>query len=174
MHPERIHTSHYITIVAAISNDHAIGRDNQLPWHLPRDLRFFAENTRGKTIVMGRKTADSLPHPLKNRRNIVLTHQPSYPRPGFECLHSLEEVLSADHELMIIGGQALYELFLPLAQKMLITHVHTSVPDATAYFPPILASQWQVTSSSFYGRDYRHAHSMTFVAYDGRKTPQLR
>ncbi|MBX6393717.1 MAG: dihydrofolate reductase, partial [Burkholderiales bacterium] len=128
-----------ISLLVAVSDNGLIGRDNQLPWHLPADLKRFKRLSLGKPVLMGRKTWESLGRPLPERRNIVITRNRDYRAPGAEVTGSLEEAirLAGDaEEIMVIGGAEIFRLALPLADRMYYTHVHT-VMDGDTFFPPV-------------------------------------
>lgn len=137
-----------IALIAAVAANRAIGRNNQLLWHLPEDMRHFRDTTRGKPVIMGRKTWESLPppfRPLPGRRNIVVTRNPAYSAPGAELAHSLEEALTAcppDIECFVIGGAELYRQALPLAQRLYLTEV-ADTPAADTFFPALPQGEWR-------------------------------
>ncbi len=136
-----------LTLIAAVARNGAIGKDNALLWHLPGDMKFFREATRGATVIMGRKTWESLPprfRPLPGRRNIVVTRQAHYVAEGAEVAHSLDAALesAAADTTFVIGGAELYALALPHAQRLLLTEVQVA-PDADAYFPAVTAGDWR-------------------------------
>ena len=120
----------------------AIGKDGQLPWHLPADLRRFKGVTMGKPMIMGRKTFESFPKPLPGRRHIVLTRSRNWHPAGAEVVHSVEEALdtAGDGEIAVIGGAAIYDLFLPLCSRVELTEVHAEY-DGDTFMPP-LGSEW--------------------------------
>ena len=157
----------FITLIAALDKKRAIGVDNQLPWHLPDDLKRFKALTSGKTLLMGRKTAESLGRALPNRSNLVLTHSGQVPFEGMSAVGSLEQALAActGSELMVIGGGEVYALALPFAQKMHLTCVDMVLPRADAYFPEYNDDVWLETSSENHLADDRHAHAFRFVDY---------
>ncbi|MBO1437045.1 dihydrofolate reductase [Meiothermus sp. CFH 77666] len=152
-----------IALVAAMDQNRAIGRAGALPWHLPDDLKRFRALTLGKTVLMGRKTYQSIGRPLPQRRNVVLTHDPSFRADGVEVVHSLEEALKLDEELMVIGGGEIYALCLPLATHMYLTLVDTLVPDADTFFPAWNDQDWREIYREFHPADERHAFSFTYV-----------
>ena len=140
-----------LCLIAALAENRVIGRDNQLPWHLPADLKHFKAHTLGKPVIMGRKTWDSLGRPLPGRLNLVVTHQADLQLEGAEVFTSLEAALArADHwareqgvaELMLIGGAQLYEQALPLARRLYLTRVALQ-PQGDAWFPPFDEAVWQ-------------------------------
>lgn len=153
-----------IVLVAALDRDGVIGRDGGLPWHLPADLGRFKAATLGKPVIMGRKTCDSLPKPLPGRRNIVLTRQPGFSRPGFETARDADEALAlaaSAPEVMVIGGAEVYALFLPRARRMLLTEVQAGVGGDTR-FPPFDASEWVETARELRPADERNAYALVF------------
>ncbi|MGE6792314.1 dihydrofolate reductase [Pseudomonas guineae] len=145
-----------LCLIAALAENRVIGRDNQLPWHLPADLKHFKALTLGKPIIMGRKTWDSLGRPLPGRLNLVVSRQPGLQLEGAEVFASLEAALEraeawahandAD-ELMLIGGAQLYALGLAQAERLYLTRVTLS-PEGDAYFPALNLTQWQLSESA--------------------------
>lgn len=137
-------TSPRVVLVAAVDRHGAIGRDNALPWHLPRDLKRFKALTLGHPILMGRKTAESIGRALPGRRNLVLTRAARAPFDGQEVVASLEEAMTkADGTLMVIGGGEVYALALPFADVLELTEVDTVVEGAHVFFPAYDASEWR-------------------------------
>ena len=139
-----------ICIIAAVAKNRVIGRDNQLLWHIPEDMKHFRELTRGKPVIMGRKTWESLPakfRPLPGRQNIVVTRNRSYVAEGAFLAGSLDEALAltdAAPEVFIIGGAEIYRQAMPLADRLHLTEVHLT-PDGDAYFPSFSSHDWQET-----------------------------
>ena len=156
-----------IHLIAALDRRGAIGRDNELPWRLPDDLKRFKALTLDKPILMGRKTAQSLGRALPGRRNLVLTRSGEAPLDGMETVSSFEHALAliGDAELMVIGGGEIYALMLPLATRMYLTHVNTVVEDADAFFPAYDISKWQVEFREAHPADGKHAFAFDFVDY---------
>ncbi|MDO8643795.1 MAG: dihydrofolate reductase, partial [bacterium] len=116
-----------ISIIAAVAKNRIIGKNNQLPWHLPEDLKHFKEITMGHPILMGRKTFESIGHPLPGRENIVLTRDRSWKAEGVTVIHDFEAILKqrvATEENFVIGGSKIYELALPYAQKLYLTLIN--------------------------------------------------
>lgn len=140
-----------IILIAAVAKNGVIGRDNQLLWQIPEDMKHFRETTAGKPVIMGRKTWESLPprfRPLPGRRNVVISRQPAYAAPGAEVAGSLEAAIAAcrdEAQVFIIGGAEIYRLAMPLADTLIITEVNAS-PDGDARFPPIEHADWQEAS----------------------------
>lgn len=158
-----------ISLIAAMDRNLAIGKDNAMPWHLPDDLRRFKALTLGKTILMGRKTAQSLGRALPKRRNLVLTRSGNAPYDGMQAVGSLDEALRIaaidGDELCVIGGGEVYTLALPLATCMHLTHVDSAVERADAYFPVFDAGEWRATRREAHPADAVHAFAFEFVDY---------
>ncbi len=158
-----------ISIIAAIDRHNALGHENRLLFWLPNDLKRFKALTTGHTIVMGRKTFESLPKgALPNRRNIVLTTQPDACFPGAECYASLEEALAhcgADEHVYIIGGASVYRQALPLADELCLTEIDAEAPQADVYFPEIDRKVWQVKCREEHPADEKHEYAYAFVDY---------
>jgi len=156
-----------ITLIAAMARNRVIGRDNGLPWRLPDDMKFFMRSTLGRTVLMGRRTFESLPGgPLKNRLNVVLTRRTDYRPDGCEIVHSVEEALAryGGGELMVAGGAEVYGLFLPHADRMLLTEVD-AVVEGDAYFPEWDPAEWTLVDSQEHPADEKHAYSFRFNTY---------
>lgn len=134
-----------ISLIVAVSNNHVIGKDNTLPWHLPEDLKRFRALTTGHHIIMGRKTYESLGRLLPDRTTMIVTRNPNFQVEGAVVVHSLAEAIAAcnnDSEAFIIGGAELYQQGLKYAQKLYVTQVDITV-DGDAFFPPIDKEIWQ-------------------------------
>lgn len=155
-----------LTLIAAVARQRAIGRANTLPWHLPEDLRYFRAMTKGKPVIMGRKTWESLPEafrPLPGRRNIVVTRDAQYVADGATVVHSLAEAAAAAgaEEAFVIGGAELYAQALPLATRLLLTEIEIDVADADAFFPAFSHREWREVS-----RDAQHSAASDSPALD--------
>lgn len=137
-----------ISIIAAVAENRAIGKNNQLLWHIPEDLRHFKQLTTGCAVIMGRKTFDSIGKPLPDRQNIVITSSPqSFEVEGVTFASSLQEALqqAQSHEVFIIGGESIYRAAMPLAKRLYITLVHAEF-EADTFFPPI-GGEWRLVKS---------------------------
>lgn len=158
-----------ITLIAAMDDNRLIGSAGQLPWRLPDDLKRFKALTLDKTVLMGRKTWDSLGRPLPQRDNRVLTRDRSFTAVGAQVFHDLDKALHAPmgRELMVIGGADLYRQLLPQATCLQLTHVHT-VLEGDAWFPVFDRSVWSEVSREDRAADERHAHDFSFVTYRRR------
>jgi dihydrofolate reductase len=155
-----------ISLVVAASDNHAIGKDNQLLWHLPKDMRFFKNTTWALPILMGRKTFESLGNKvLPGRMNIIISRQANKEYEGAKVVTSLEQAIELakqnDYkELMVIGGGEIYQMALPLADTIYLTRVHTSIEGDT-YFPA-LGAEWMLESSEPQLADEKHAFDFDF------------
>jgi len=166
-----------ISLIAVVARNGAIGNDQKLLWRLPEDLRHFRETTRGKPVVMGRKTWESLPptfRPLPQRHNIVVSHNPAYRASGATLADSIDTALrlAGDAaEVVIIGGAEIYLQTLPLAQRLYLTEVAAD-PAGDAFFPPIPAAEWREVSRRA-GRQDTAADlpAFDFVIYERRPSP---
>jgi dihydrofolate reductase len=161
-----------IGIIAAVAENQAIGKDNDLIWHLPDDLQFFKEKTLNTTIITGRKNYESIPEkfrPLPKRQNIVVTRNGKYEAPGSIVAHSVEEALEKapkDRETYIIGGSQIYKVALEknLVDFMYITAVHGSF-DADVYFPEIDEGNWEIETLSEHPKDEKHDYGFIIKKY---------
>ena len=156
-----------LILVAALDEAGAIGKGNALPWHLPADLKRFKQLTLGRPILMGGNTARSLGRALPGRRNIVLTRSPRAPFEGMEPVASLADAvrLAGSEDLMVIGGGEIYALALADASELRLTHVHTRIDAADAFFPDWSPQQWREQARESHGADERHAFAFDFVDY---------
>jgi len=157
-----------LSIIVAIGKNNEIGKKNTLLWSLPADMKHFRETTTGKTVIMGQKTFESIGRPLPNRRNIVLSQDTSFQVEGIEVVHSLEELdalLKNEEENFIIGGGQIYKLFIDKADKLYITHVEASFPDADAFFPEIDKNKWQEISREEHEMDEKNIFPYAFSIY---------
>lgn len=160
-----------ILLVAALASNRVIGNENQLPWHLPADLKHFRETTTGHTTVMGRRTFESVGRPLPKRTNIVLSRQNGWTAEGIEVAANAEAAFALaaahpDQDLYVIGGQALYSLFLDRADEMLLTRVEVEC-EGDAHFPEFDESEtpgsaWRCVARTRHAADSRHAHAFSF------------
>lgn len=159
-----------ITFVVAAGLNNEIGRDNDLPWHMPNDMKFFKEVTSRHSILMGRKTFESFGKPLKNRTNIVITTQKDYKPEGCVVFNTIEEGIEyarqhGETELFIIGGGQIFEQSLPLAHRIYLTRIYHTF-DAAVYFPELNPQEWKIGWEEKHYKDDRHAYDYTFYRYD--------
>jgi dihydrofolate reductase len=159
-----------ITLIAAMAKNRVIGIDNDLPWKLPDDMAFFVRSTKGKVVLMGRKTLESFNGPLKNRTNVVLTRQQDYAPEGCVIVHSVEEALERfnGEDIMVAGGAEIYALLLPFADTILLTEVEATIEGDTR-FPAFSMDGWELTASDYHSADDRHAYAFRFNTYVRRK-----
>ncbi|MDH3001011.1 dihydrofolate reductase [Chelonobacter oris] len=153
-----------ISLIVAFTQNRVIGKDNQMPWHLPRDLAWFKRNTLNKPVIMGRKTFESIGRPLPNRRNIVLSRNP-FVYHGIQWADSLQTALSHcedEAEVMIIGGGELFKQSLPLADKLYLTEIQTAL-DGDTFFPQIDFTQWKTVEETFSEADEKNAYACRFL-----------
>ena len=158
-----------ISIIVAISEENAIGKQGGLLCHLPNDLKHFKTITANHTVIMGERTFYSLPkHPLPNRRNIVITDVAGKTFDGAEATYSIEGAVALvhpDEEAFIIGGGMVYRQFMPIADKLYITHIHHSWKDADTFFPAIEPDTWQCISKEAHQSDENNPYDYTFAEY---------
>ena len=158
-----------ITLVVAASENNAIGLNNQLLWHLPKDMRFFKNTTWGMPILMGRKTFESMgSKPLNGRLNIIITRNKTWAHEDVTVVHTMEEATYVAtkfsyNELLVIGGGEIYEMALPFAQKIWLTRVHTTI-EGDVYFPK-LNTEWEMVSSTQNDADEKHKFSFDFECW---------
>ncbi len=152
-----------ITLVVAAARNGVIGRDGDLPWRLPDDLKTFKRLTLGKPVVMGRKTWESIGRPLPERHNVVMTRSRNFEATGARVVGSADavlELLAEDDEIMIIGGGAIYRQFLDRADRIYLTEVDAEV-DGDVTFPELDDAKWEEVSREHHPADERHAHAFT-------------
>ena len=170
-----------VSLIAALTRNRVIGRNNDLPWHLPDDMKFFMNTTTGHSVIMGRKNYESLPpkfKPLKNRFNIVLSSQASYHAPGATVVSSWDQALAKaieatdKDEIFVIGGARIYQLALPHAGRLYLTEIDTTL-DGDTFFPSFNKSEWIEKSRTHHAQDERHLYPFDFVIYE-RSVKSLR
>ena len=157
-----------LSIVVAMDDNRLIGSKNQLPWHLPADLAYFKKLTTGKSILMGRKTYDSIGRPLPNRRNIVITRNSNISIPGCEVVSSIDvalELTKDDLEVMVIGGASLCEQLLPKINRLYITKID-GVFEGDVFFPKYDDFNWLEVSCESHPKDSSNAYSYKFIVLD--------
>ncbi|MFM5333145.1 type 3 dihydrofolate reductase [Aeromonas veronii] len=161
-----------ISMIAAMAHDRVIGKDNQMPWHLPADLAHFKRVTLGKPVLMGRKTFESIGRPLPGRRNLVISRNPDYQAEGIEVVGSVEAALallagSSVEELMVIGGGHLYAEMLPSADCLYLTQIDLAVEGDTR-FPAFDDGQWQRVDCESHPADDKNPHPYSFETWQRR------
>ncbi len=162
-----------LSLIAAASENNAIGRDGQLPWHLSDDLKRFKRLTMGHPILMGRKTWDSIGHPLPGRTSIVISRQTDF-QSGFDEVRiasNLDDALAharglenAPDNAFVIGGARIYEMCMPRVDRLLLTRVHAEV-EGDVWFPEIDWQQWQLIEEEEHARDEKNDHAHTFQVW---------
>jgi dihydrofolate reductase len=156
-----------ITMIAAAGENNALGKDNDLVWHLPDDFKRFKKLTTGHYMIMGRKTFESLPHPLPNRTHVVITRQENYQPERAVVVHSLEqalEIVKRDDEAFIIGGGEIYRQGIKKANKIELTRVHGEF-EADTFFPEIDENEWELVAEEYHPSDEKHKYAFTYLTY---------
>jgi dihydrofolate reductase len=158
-----------ISIIVAVAQNSAIGKGNQLLWHISEDLKYFKRITSGHTVIMGRKTFESIGKPLPNRRNIVVSRTLP-PQDAPVVVSSLDAALAlcaADEEAFVIGGGSIYREALPLAHRLYITEVHAAY-EADTFFPAIDKNEWHEISRQDFPHGEQFSHPFSLVVYERR------
>lgn len=164
-----------ISLIAAMGNNRVIGLNNDMPWHLPKDLAHFKKITIGHPIVMGRKTYESIGRPLPNRKNIILTRQESLELPEeVMTVSNLETVLkwseeNPEEEIFIIGGGNLYKQALPYADRLYITEINEDF-DGDTFFPAFDQEEWEIVDETIGERDINNPYDFKFITYERRNS----
>ena len=156
-----------ISMIVAMAENRAIGKNNELLWHLPKDFQHFKSVTMGKPIVMGRKTFESIGKALPGRKNIVITRDSNFTAEGVVIVHSIAAALEASEEfddVMVIGGASFYEQMLPMTETLYLTVVHQDF-EADVFFPEIKAEEWNVVERVKHEADEKHAYPYSFITY---------
>lgn len=154
-----------VSIIVAIDQENGIGKDNQLLWHLPNDLKFFKKITSGNTIIMGRKTYESIGRPLPNRRNIVISRNQDLKIEGVEVFENISSALEAcktENEVFIIGGGEIYKQALPFTNKIYLTKVDANCA-ADTFFPSLNEQEWKIISEEKHLKDEKHTYNYIFT-----------
>lgn len=162
-----------ISLIAALAENRVIGKNNDLPWRLPDDMKYFMSTTTGHAVIMGRKNFDSLPSkfkPLANRMNIVITRNAAWKSPGVTAVGSWAEALKAakshpDSEVFVIGGAQIYELALSDADRLYLTEIKANI-DGDTRFPAFDKNEWKETSRQHHPADSNHEYAFDFVVYE--------
>lgn len=156
-----------ISIIFAMDSKGTIGKDNRLPWHLPADLAYFKKTTLGHTVIMGRKTFESVGRPLPGRCNVIITRDKNYKREDCVVLNSIEEVIEycSDKDVFIIGGADIYTKLFPYTDKLYITLIEASF-EGDAFFPEINYDEWKLVSRTKGPRDEKNPYDYDFLVYE--------
>ena len=160
-----------ITLIAAAAENNALGKNNEMIWHLPDDFKRFKKLTSGHVIILGRKTYESLDGPLPNRKHIIITRQKDYAeKVDADCcivVDSIEDAIAktpSDEENFVIGGGEIYKLALPLADKIELTRVHDTF-DAEAFFPEFSTDNWKLVNEEYHPKDEKHKTDFTYQTF---------
>lgn len=156
-----------VTLIAAAGENNELGKDKDLVWHLPNDFKRFKQLTTGHTIIMGRKTFETFPNLLPNRKHVIITRKENYNPPGTVVVHSLEkalEVAKDDPQPYVIGGGEIYKLSMEKADCIELTRVHGTF-DADTFFPEIDENKWKLVASETHPEDERHNYAFTYLTY---------
>ena len=156
-----------IILIAAAAENNALGKNNQLLWHLPDDFKRFKNITSGHYIIMGRKTFESFPKPLPNRTHIVISRQKNYNPEGCIVVNNLEEAIKRvpqPEDAYIIGGGEIYSQSIAMADKIELTRVHASL-EADTFFPEIDLEKWRLTFEELHSKDEKHLYDFSFLTY---------
>ena len=164
-----------ISLIAAIDQHRALGKAGKLLCHLPLDLKHFKQSTLNQSILMGRKTFESIGRALPNRENFILTRQKNLHIPGCICVNSLEEALSQiQHEnLWVIGGAEIYTHCLPFAEKILLTQIEHAFEGADTFFPELDSAQWKMVSEEAHPVSEKNAYPLKFVIYQNKSALKI-
>lgn len=158
-------------LIAAVAENNALGKNNDLLWHLPNDFKRFKEVTSGHHIIMGRKTFESFPKPLPNRTHVIITRQKDFKHEGCIVVSDIEKAIEAcpeNEDIYIIGGGEIYTQSIHFADQLDITKVHHSF-DADVYFPEINPDIWELTNETFHPKDEKHLFDFTFQTFTRKK-----
>ncbi|GEP51647.1 dihydrofolate reductase [Flavobacterium noncentrifugens] len=156
-----------IVMIAAAAENNALGKDNQLVWHLPDDFKRFKQLTTGHYIIMGRKTFESFPKPLPNRTHVVITRQKGYHPAGCLVADSIGSAIALvpkNEDAFVIGGGEIYKLAMPFADKIELTRVHASF-EADAFFPEINSMEWKLATDTYHPKDEKHQFDFTYETF---------
>lgn len=157
-----------ISLIWAMGENRVIGINNKMPWHLPAELAYFKRTTLGKPVIMGRKTFESIGKPLPGRENWIITRDLQYHAEGCDIFHSVQEVLQQlpkEKEAMVIGGAEIYNLFLPHADRLYMTEIHSHFEGDT-YFPDFNLEDWKLVKRSVGVKDEKNPYDHEFLVYD--------
>jgi len=157
-----------LTMIAAAAENDALGKDNDLVWHLPDDFKRFKRLTSGHYIIMGRKTFESFPKLLPNRSHVIITRQKDYKPENTIVVNSLEEAIRVsklDEQPFIIGGGEIYKMGMEEATKIELTRVHGKF-DADTFFPEINEDEWNLVKEQFHEKDEKHNYAFTYLTYE--------
>lgn len=168
-----------ISLIAIIGKNNELGKNNTLVWNMPADLKYFRQITSGHPVIMGRKTFESIGHPMPKRKNIIITRDTNYKKEGIEVVHSLEEALKISRtsplpspykgegeEIFIIGGEEIFKKSMDIADRLYITHIDAEDKDANVFFPEIIPIVWNEISHEEHKKDKNNPYDYTFSIYE--------
>ena len=157
-----------ISLIVAMDENRVIGYNNKLPWNLPSELKYFREATKGKPVIMGRKTHESIGKPMPERLNIIITRDKNYKTGNCTVVNNREDAVKAakgSNEIMVIGGAEIYKLFLPIANRLYVTKVHGKFKGDT-YFPEFNENEWIKVKEKFVEKDIENNYSYTVIVLE--------
>ena len=157
-----------LSLIAAVSKNNVIGNNNKLIWHLPADLKYFKTMTTGHTVIMGRKTFDSIGKPLPNRRNLIVTRQENFIAEGCEIFNDLQQAIDActgEEEVFIVGGAEIYKQSIEVADKIYLTRID-KVFEGDAYFPEFNLSEWRLANYARHHADEKNQYDYSFSEFE--------
>ncbi|WP_075982026.1 dihydrofolate reductase [Bacillus massilinigeriensis] len=158
-----------ISLLWAMDENRVIGKNNELPWHLPEDLKYFKRVTMGHPIIMGRKTYESIGRPLPGRENIIMTRNQDYKMDGCQIMSSVDELLrfnkAQNDEVFVIGGAEIFKEVLPFADRLYLTQIHEAFPGDT-FFPEIKMDEWKLISSEKGIKNEKNPFDYEFLVYE--------
>lgn len=160
-----------VSTIVGFGNNREIGKNNDIPWYLPADLKYFKKITTGHPIIMGRKCFDSIGRALPNRTNIIVSRNPEFYIEGCILTHSIDAALSVARqsgaeEAFIIGGGQIYQRGVPLSDKLYITEIDIDIPNADIFFPTIDYNQWKLIAEEKHDKDDKNAFDYCFKVYE--------
>lgn len=164
-----------VSAIAAVSKNGVIGKNNDVPWHLPADIKFFKNTTLNHHVIMGRKTLDSIVNPLPKRTNIILTRDPFFIATNVIVVHTMDEALdiaeqNGEEEAFILGGAEIYKLSLPYLDKMYLTEIDVEIPDGDTFFPEVDWSEWMLLSQEPHQPDEKNEFAYNFKIYQRKES----
>ncbi len=167
-----------LSLIAAVANNNVIGSENKLIWHLPADLKHFKECTMGHTVIMGRKTFDSIGKPLKGRRIIIITRNKDFEVPGTDVVHSIKDAISLvknEKEVFVAGGSEIYRQFIDLyyTRRLIITRIYANF-EGDAFFPEIDPEKWELLERQDHEPDKKNKYPFAFLTYKKKKSALCR
>ena len=163
-----------LSLIAAVANNNVIGSDNKLIWHMPADLKHFKSTTMGHTLIMGRKTFESIGKPLKGRKTIVVTRQEDFDAKGVEVVHSISEAIKlvkSEKEVFVTGGAEIYEQCMTsyYTRRLYITRIYANF-DGDAFFPDIDTDDWELLEMEEFDADEKNKYPYAFLKYKKKKS----